>query len=287
MKILSIVFLFFISTISYSQNRGFCELSGCSLPENHDAHFDPYYNGHLCENFNPQQSDFSKEYMKLRTEKASKTGEEVTKRALNYDLDLNSIFNTGQNQLNGIIGLDNKRIKIHIHRTERAEKEKGVFTIYGKSNVNGNICDFQGTVKVLRIYEISDILPGLGQLFAEYEFFEDINQKHVGAFKGVFESSIMVDHQHQTLNLNDDFLYDADQNRTYVGVWESYKGGILKKCIWGNNRLPFTFDFDCGDGEMRVCEKYEKNGWELFNRDKEYEVIDGQTSLKDKWWLSN
>jgi len=44
----------------------------CKLPKNDPAHFNPYYNGHLCENFNPQQTDFSKEYLNLQTKRYAK-----------------------------------------------------------------------------------------------------------------------------------------------------------------------------------------------------------------------
>jgi hypothetical protein len=77
-------------------------------------------------------------------------------------------------------------------------------------------------------------------------------------------------------------LADGYNNRTFVGTWISYSMKAVKKCIWGDYRLPFTFDFDCGDGEMHVCEKYVQNGWTTFNSSEEYDVTGDKAILK--WW---
>lgn len=62
-------------------------------------------------------------------------------------------------------------------------------------------------------------------------------------------------------------------NRTYMGTWKGYHAKSAKKCIWGDYRLPFTFDFDCGDGAMIVCDKYVQNGWASFNDGSDFVVV--------------
>lgn len=57
---------------------------------------------------------------------------------------------------------------------------------------------------------------------------------------------------------------DGYNNRNYVGIWLSYKTKAVKKCILGEYRLPYTFDFDIGDGEMRVNPKYASPEWEQW-----------------------
>jgi len=161
------------------------------------------------------------------------------------------------------------------------------FTIYGKSNVNGNICDFKGNIRIIKVFEILENYDfnGQGEIFAEYQLFEDKTQNHVGFFKGVFECAVKIDHNNKTIKLDDSFaITDGYFNRSYVGTWTNYKSKIIKKCIWGDYRLPFTFDFDCGDGEMKICDKYVKNGWESFNNSNEYEMIHNKLQLKNKWW---
>ncbi|WP_124980486.1 hypothetical protein [Nonlabens xiamenensis] len=284
-RILAIIMIL-ASANTFAQDSKYCYAEWCSLPKNHEAHSDPYYNAHLCENFDSKQADFSAEYLRLQTERLSKITSNKTEQLVKYNFDTDSLFNTGEFQQNGIIGLDYKRIRIHISDTKQKE---GVleFIINGKSNVSGNICDFKGSLKVLQVYEVIENydFPGQATLFAEYEFFEDSTQNNVGIFKGIFECSIVIDHQTKEIKLDESFaLADGYNNRTYVGTWDSYNSGKRKKCIWGDYRLPFTFDFDRGDGEMMVNVKYVKNGWETFGDGSEYEYTKGKPKLKKQWW---
>lgn len=286
MKRILTILMILICANSFAQESKFCNLDRCSLPKNHEAHFDPYYNGHLCENFDSKQADFSNEYLRLQTERIAKIATDKTDNLIDYKFDTDSLFNTGDFQQNGIIGLNYKRIRIHISDTKQKEGELE-FIVKGKSNVSGNICDFKGTLKVLKVYEINENydFPGQASLFAEYEFFEDSTQNHVGIFKGTFECAIIIDHNTKEIKLDESFaIADGYYNRTYVGTWDSYKKGTLKKCIWGDYRLPFTFDFDGGDGEMMVNQKYVKNGWTTFGDGSEYEYSKGKPRLKKQWW---
>jgi hypothetical protein len=290
MRIILIILLTNLSCYCIAQDTNLCGWTTyqCHLPKNHEAHFDPYYNGHLCENFNPRQIDFSQEYLKLQINSISKVATEVTSKITDYSLDLDSLFNTNQTQQNGVIGTQNNRIRIHISETKQDKNDDLTFLIYGVSNVNGNICNFSGKIKILNAFETLENYEfnGQGELFAQYELFEDSTQNHSGFFKGTFECAIQIDHSNKTLKLDESFaIADGYYNRSYVGTWTDYKTHKIKKCIWGDYRLPFTFDFDCGDGEMHICEKYAKNGWESFNESNEYQFVDGSSKLKTKWWI--
>ena len=264
--------------------RGYCDWGGCGLPKEDEAHFDPYYNGHLCENFDPKQSDFSNEYLKLRTRHAGKNMIQNLGA-----LDLSAIWTTIDDQQNGVLGLDCKRIKIFIQKVTKDTKENLVYHVTGKSNVNGNICDFTGQIRLLKAYQFTTDSESehenSGDLFAEYSFNEDKTQKHVGFFNGVFECFYYLDKKSKKGFLDESSdIADGYFNRTYVGTWTSYSTKAIKKCIWGDYRLPFTFDFDCGDGEMHVCDKYIQNGWTTFNGGAEYDFVNDKAVLKDKWW---
>ncbi|WP_405207091.1 hypothetical protein [Aquimarina sp. LLG6339-5] len=280
MKLNHLIILIFSTSFCFGQTKNHCGWTGCNLSADNSAHFDPYYNGHLCENFDPKQSDFSQEYLELQTKRISEVATEVTEEISDYNFVLDSLFNTYNKQQNGIIGLDNRRIKIHISKTEVDKKNELTFLIYGKSNVKGNICDFKGKLKIIKVFEVKEgyDFNGQGELFAKYEFFEDKNQNHVGSFKGTFDCAIKINHTTKSIKLDESFaIADGYYNRTYVGTWKSYKSGKVKKCIWGDYRLPFTFDLDCGDGEMHICEKYEKNGWTSFNDGSEFRTL-------NRWW---
>ena len=265
--------------------HGYCDSNWCKLPKEHEAHFDPYYNGHLCENFDPKQVDFSKEYLELRTRHRRESSLQDL-----AGFDLSAIWTTTDNQQNGVIGLDCKRIRIFISKVTKYPKDNLMYHVTGKSNVNGNICDFSGYIKLLRVYESSpdgeSEHENSGNLFAEYNFNEDKTQKGVGSFKGVFECFYYLDRKNKKGFLDESSdIADGYFNRTYVGTWTSFSTKAVKKCIWGDYRLPFTFDFDCGDGEMHVCDKYLQNGWATFNGDAEYDYVNDKAVLKDKWWL--
>ncbi|QNR25142.1 hypothetical protein [Croceimicrobium hydrocarbonivorans] len=281
-----VLLMILCSANSFAQESKFCNAEKCRLAKNHEAHFDPYYNGHLCENFDANQADFSNEYFRLQTERLSKISVDITDQLVQYKFDTDSLFNTGNSQQNGIIGLDYKRIRFHISDTKRKEG-KLEFSIRGKSNVSGNICDFKGSVNILKILEIKGEhgFPDQATLFAEYELYEDSTQNHAGIFKGTFECSIVIDHQRKEIKLDESSEYsDGYYNRTYVGTWKSYNSGNLKKCIWGDYRLPFTFDFDQGDGEMIGNEKYLENGWTTFGDGSEYDFTAAKPRLKIQWW---
>ena len=156
--------------------------------------------------------------------------------------------------------------------------------------VKNNICDFYGDIKIIKGFEFiitEEGWPHSGIIFAEYNFKEDNTQSHSGMFSGIVESSFYIDDTTNTIRLDESWdIADGYCNNTFVGIWQSYENGKIKKCIWGDYRLPFTFDFDIGDGEMEVNSKYVKNGWESFNSREEYKYNEETQSneLKNKWW---
>ncbi len=291
MKQVGLSILFLLTTLPSvkSQNNDkspetFCEKDWCRLPKDHEAHFDPYYNGHLCENFDPKQTDFSKEYFTLRTRH---TTENVVHDLAGFDL--SAIWLTLDDHQNGVIGLDCKRIRVFIGKVTKDPKDKLLYHVEGKSNVNGNICDFKGDIKILNAYEIpadsESEHENSGRLLAEYTFYEDKTQKSVGSFKGIHECFYYLDNKSKKGFIDESFaVADGYFNRSFVGTWTSYNTKAIKKCIWGDYRLPFTFDFDCGDGEMKVCDKYVQNGWTTYNSQEEYDIVGAKAVLKDKWW---
>ena len=193
---------------------------------------------------------------------------------------------------NGIIGLTYQRIQIHIDNVIGKKNYPNTYIINGKSKVNQNICNFSGELKMLTLFygECEDTtLKKCGELFASYTFYEDSSQNHSGVFKGIMECSIYLDSTKTKMLLDEtSAVADGYWNRIFIGTWTDNKSKQMKKCIWGDYRLPFTFDFDCGDGEMHVCEKYEKNGWQTFNDGSEYkDVGKDKCEFKNKWWLSN
>lgn len=231
------------------------------------------------------KTDFSKEYYQQRTNFFSKYADSLSK-ATQYDF--SSIWPTIDDQQNGVLGQNYQRIQFHIETVTKSRKNSNTYIVTGKTKVNNNICNFKGEIKLQKIFYLNcedDQKKKCGVLLANYIFYEDSSQYHSGFFEGVTECSFYYDSTGSKMLL--DKTYDgADgyENRTFVGTWTDYRSKQVKKCIWGDYRLPFTFGFDCGDGEMKICDEYVKNGWQSFNARTEYQIKDSKGKFLYKWW---
>ncbi len=282
------LFLFIQAVCTYSQVDEIkkVHLLNDSISRGNTFIPNPYRNKLLSQYFDISQTDFSKEFLALQTKRISETAFEVTDSIKDYFFDTSTLFCTGEFEQNGILGLNNQRIKIHIEEVSR-DGNSFTFSVKGKSNVDNNICDFIGKIRILSIYKfMSDRLYAeQGMMYASYEFFEDKGQAHAGVFRGYFEAMIRIKNEEKSIELDErlirSFLYS---NRTFVGIWIDYNKGLSQRCIWGDYRLPFTFDFDCGDKVMTACEKYIENGWRTYSDGSEYDCSGKTCSLKNKWW---
>ena len=248
--------------------------------------------------FNPDQIDFGKDYYEIVAKNFS---ESSIKDSLLAHCDFSAVWLSGQYEQNGVIGKDYWRIRLHIDDVKKDGVRPNVYHVWGKTKVKDNICSFKGDIQILKI-AFQDSLPiyidplykakGIGNLLASYLFYEDSTQNHSGIFKGFMTCDYFLDSTGTRMKLDMSLdMADGYSNSNYVGTWTDYRAGIMKKCIWGDNRLLFTFDFAEGDGEWRVAEKYKKNGWETFDDGSEYYNASKNDEserweLKDKWWLS-
>jgi len=248
--------------------------------------------------YSPPQTGISKEYLdsRLQSEELSGHKDELP-QSLNYDY--SSIWLTENSPQNGVIGTNYQRIEIHIGKVTKSKDRADTYLVTGKSKVNKNICDFSGEIRLIKLFynECYDdsspddrpkraTFPKCAVLFAEYVFNEDGAQNHTGVFNGIMECSVRIDKTTVLLDESMDFS-DGYSNRTFVGTWTDYKTKSSKKCIWGNYRLPFTPGFDCGDGEMIVCDEYVKYGWQPYQdgSEREWNEKTKTYEFKDKWWL--
>jgi len=247
----------------------------------------PYRNHLLSDYYDSSQIDLSQEFLFLQTKNIEENALNVSREVVSYALDTSTLFSTGEFEQNGIFGAGNERIRIHISKAVQIPGDSIIFHIEGMSKISNDIRGFKGTIKVLSIYKyMADrIYPGQGVLFANYEFYENKEQSDTGIFKGFFEATVRINQKNKSIKLDErlsrGILYN---NRTYVGTWTSYEGKPIEKCIWGDYRLPFTFDFDCGERIMMACDKYIKNGWETFSDGSEYDCSVEPCRLRNQWW---
>jgi hypothetical protein len=251
--------------------------------------------------YGPPQTGISKEYLdsRLQSEELSGRKNELP-QSLNYDYSSIWLTDTRNNYpQNGVIGVNYQRIEMYIGKVTKSKDRADTYLVTGKSKVNNNICDFSGEIRLIKLfyndcYDDSD--PNerpknakpqkCAVLFAEYVFYEDAAQNHTGVFNGIMECSVRADKTKMLLDESRDFS-DGYSNRTFVGTWTEYKTKKPKRCIWGDYRLPLTPGFDCGDGEMIVCDEYINYGWQSYQDGSEWDVNEKtkRVERKNKWWL--
>ena len=215
-----------------------------------------------------------------------------------FDFNFSSVWtNTENHKIFGIIGDEHQRIRIKLISVFRISSNPLLYNVYGKSKVKNTICEFYGSIRINQIKEVKELHFGVddmyadkgikkqGILIAEYEFYENKEQKHSGIFKGKL-------HTKWYLNANNEIEYDnilsfADGyiNNAFVGIWKSYSSGKEKLCNWADYRVPnANRDFDIGAGEFGVSKKYLDKGWENYQKAWLYGDKTAKTEELKEWW---
>jgi len=208
---------------------------------------------------------------------------------------------TENNSVLGIIGEDHQRIKIKLISVFRISNNPLLYTVYGKSNVKDNVCEFYGQIVIKEIREVKELHFGVddeyadkgiksqGILIADYEFFENKGQKHSGIFKGKLYSKWYLNSKDKIEYDNIENISDGYTNNAFVGIWKSYTTEKEKVCNWADYRVPnASQDFDIGAGEFSVSEKYWDKGWldiALKNQVPNHAIKKNKEKGKTKeWW---
>lgn len=220
-----------------------------------------------------------------------------------FEYDFSNVWTETNNQfVYGIIGEEHQRLFIKFISVFRISNRPLSYNIYGKSRVNDKISEFFGNIEINEIREVKKMHYGVddefansgmkaqGILIADYDFYQDKNQKGNGLLKGKLYSKWY-------LNLKNNIEYDKIEifsddfiNNAYIGTWKSYSTGLEKKCNWGDYRVPEpNSDFDIGSGEISVSQKYWDKGWldvVLKNKSPNGAIRPSKISKKNKkeWW---
>ncbi len=226
--------------------------------------------------------------------------ENVLDKYIQFDFS-NIWLKTENSEVYGIIGDEHQRIRIKLLIAKKNQENPYEYLISGKSNVKETICDFQGTISLIDIYEVNELHFGVddeyadkgiksqGVLIADYEFKENMEQNHIGTFKGKLYTKWYLNSKNQIEYDNIEFFSDGYFNNAFVGIWESYSNGNRKICNWADYRVPnANKDFDIGVGEFNVSEKYWNKGWldiALKNQAPNHAIKRNKVKGKSKeWW---
>jgi len=199
-------------------------------------------------------------------------------------------------ELLGYIGSNFQRFQIHFTTIVRSITNPYEYKITGKTKVRDNICSFTGTMTVSEATnDSSDLMEEIG--FPTYTrgfitFLVQINEDktHAGSgfIKGELTTDIYFDDKdsihYQALML----VADGFSNNQFEGTWTSYQTGILKKCNWGDFRIPDSKDLDGGTADFYPMEKYLENGWRNYyncmSDDDESKRKEAQRIEESVWW---
>jgi len=197
----------------------------------------------------------------------------------------------------GIIGKEHQRLKIKLTSVEKDPNNPNNYFVSGKSCVKGTIFEFSGTISLVEIKEVKALHFGVddeyadkgiksqGVLIADYEFRENLEQKHSGIFKGKLHSKWFLNSKNKIEYDNIRLFSDGYLNNAFVGIWQSYSTGKEKMCNWADYRVPITNrDFDLGAGEFSPSEKYYDKGWENYQNAWLYEDDTSRKEELNEWW---
>ncbi len=185
----------------------------------------------------------------------------------------------------GYFGDNYQRFFIHFNSAVKEKSNPYVYLVNGKTKLKNNICNFQGKITILeaKIYKSWVLSFKQGWVKGKYEFYEDVNQKGSGVFNGNFKTDFLIDKKG---NLRYDALFiDADgfENNQFEGTWKKYNSKVLKKCNWGDYRIPDSDELDIGAGHFSPNPEFSKFGWEGYIKTP----IDRKTGWKQiekPWW---
>ncbi|MBK0380902.1 hypothetical protein [Mucilaginibacter segetis] len=200
---------------------------------------------------------------------------------------------TKNSDVYGFIGDNYQRIRVKFISVEKNPVHADTYSIYGKSMVKNNIDEFYGVIKITNIRAVKNISYGVDNeykskgikgeytIIGDYLLKENSQQTHSGVLKGCFISYFYIDNKNALRYDDINFNADGYSNNEFVGEWISYNGKLIKKCNWGDFRIPDSGDLDIGAAEFSPATKYLTNGWQTL-RDIENPASKRIENIK--WW---
>ena len=239
-----------------------------------EGHYDSTRVDFSKENYNPSSDEF-------------KNARNILSNFKTFDCSLIWTDNYGQE---GVLGLDYWRIEVKIITDDKDKNDSYLYHVSGASKYKDSLISFSGTIKMIAAYmntsDPTEIDSNIyGSIYSEYNLQQDASRLNSGMLKGIETTNFIIDAKHKRLIRDTVFGVGDDDyaDDTFVGTWEAYHSSKAIKCIFGLGRLPFTFDFDKGDGDMSPSDRYKKNGWQTYPDDTWINAPEGTVMVK--WWV--
>jgi len=184
----------------------------------------------------------------------------------------------------GYIGDQYQRFQIHFLSVIQNFDNPYEYFLYGKTNVQDNICQFQGSLQITEISIIEDEeYPQFLRVYlgGNYVLFEDQSCLYSGALRGDFDSYVYLDDRGTIFYDNLEEEEDDYANNQFYGDWENYFADETKSCNWGDHRIPFSAGLDMGPEEFKPSFQYLENGWSEYLKEEEKRRIGEEI---ERWW---
>ena len=196
----------------------------------------------------------------------------------------------------GYIGEDFKRLRIRIRAISRSGSDPLCYRLEGATRTGENVCGFEGELHVdsLTHHPVSDAPDEWGgirsgwTLWGHYVLREEADRPGSGVFEGVHRLDIAVDTAgriyYDTLWL----VADGYRNNQWQGTWRSYRTRAVKRCAWGDFRIPQSERLDIGCGEFAPADEYLDNGWRSWRDRYAADPEVRRAALKEEvlcWWM--
>lgn len=193
----------------------------------------------------------------------------------------------------GYLGNNYQRLWMHFISVIKNHDDPFEYYVHGKSRFKGNICDFQGVLRLSEATEFTELeYPDerQGTIKGEFFLYEDQKQSGTGTFSGTFTTHWWLD-KNGKVSYNG-LLFGIDDgysNNEFTGVWTSHKSGKQLPCNWGDFRMPNGGDLDISASDFIPNEKYAANGWLTYlqaysGRFDEKTTQQARKKEEEAWW---
>ena len=191
----------------------------------------------------------------------------------------------------GFIGDNYQRFYIHFTKVKKSKQNPYQYSVTGKTKVKNNICSFKGMITIdTACFDLDSTIPvsaklRSGHVICSCIFNENRSSKNSGIISGSLGSDWCL-YNGQICYDNINGVSDGFSNNEFKGQWKSYIGNIIKKCNWGDDRIPDCGDLDIGAGEFSPDDKYLKNGWKSYREQFDQTEAGKKANAIEnaKWW---
>ena len=204
----------------------------------------------------------------------------------------------------GFIGLGYQRFYIHYLTIKKDTGNAYRYMVTGKTKVKDSVRSFKGTITVVKAKvskeamvmivptpnnKKSEVLFKQGIAYCDINFAEDTSKPASGTITGRLTTRFYLDSSQHMFYDNLNNISDSYCNNQFIGLWKKNKTDSVKRCNWGDYRIPACGDLDEGAGGFSPSDKYLMNGWQSY-RDAYFGGNDAAKTKRAvngeniKWW---